>query len=109
MQKLIIQLLLRYKVLQVITLKNTFFKTSLLAKKVKLSPELIRLNYEKLSPIKNPAILSYKDKDLLYLWFFNKDASQSLLYSIKLYAQKRMASIFLRPPLNRFMSSKEKN
>jgi len=73
MQKLIVRLLLKYQILQVIGAKETFFKTSLLAKKVKLSPELIKLNYEKLSPIKNPAILSYKDEDLLYLWFLNRD------------------------------------
>lgn len=67
-----IQLLLKYDVLKVISMQESFFKVSTLTKKVKLSPELIRLNYEKLSPIVNPTILSYKEESVIYLWFLKQ-------------------------------------
>ncbi len=72
MHKLIIQLLLKYDVLKVIPMQESFFKVSSLTKKVKLSPELIQLNYAKLSPIANPTILSYKEDNVIYLWFVQK-------------------------------------
>ena len=72
MHKLIIQLLLKYDVLKVIPMQESFFKASSLTKKVRLSPELIQLNYEKLSPIADPTILSYKEENVIYLWFVQK-------------------------------------
>lgn len=72
MHKLMIQLLRKYGILKVISMQESFFKVSALTKKVKLSPELIQLNYEKLSPVENPTILSYKEENLIYLWFVKK-------------------------------------
>ncbi|ADN08322.1 hypothetical protein [Sulfurimonas autotrophica] len=72
MHKSIIQLLLKYDILKVIPMQESFFQVSTLTKKVRLSPELIQLNYEKLSPIVNPAILSYKEENVIYLWFLKK-------------------------------------
>lgn len=75
MRKVIVKLLLKYDILKIIPMRESFFKISVLAKKIKLSPELIRLNYEKLSPIKNPTILHYRQDDVLYLWFLKKQPS----------------------------------
>lgn len=72
MHKFIVELLLKYDILKVIEMKDSFFRVSKLTKKVKLSPELIQLNYEKLSPIANPNIIGYKEKDIIYLWFIKK-------------------------------------
>lgn len=72
MHKLIVQLLFKYEILKVIPAQESFFEISLLNKKVKLSPELIQLNYAKLSPISNPEIISYKEKNTIYLWFLKK-------------------------------------
>ena len=72
MYKLIIRLLLKYGILKILSAQESFFKVSVLAKKVKLSPELIQLNYTKLSPIANPDIISYKEDNTIYLWFLKK-------------------------------------
>ncbi len=72
MHKLIIQLLLKHDILKVVPMQESFFKASVFTKKVKLSPELIQLNYAKLSPIADPAIISYKEESVIYLWFFKK-------------------------------------
>ena len=72
MNKLIVQLLFKYEILKVIPAQESFFEVSLLNKKIKLSPELIQLNYAKLSPIPDPEIISYKEKNTIYLWFLKK-------------------------------------
>jgi hypothetical protein len=72
MHKLITQLLLQYDILKVIPMQESFFKVSTLTQKVKLSPELVQLNYEKLSPLANPTILSHKEESSIYLWFVKK-------------------------------------
>ena len=72
MHKSLIQLLVKYGMLEIIPMQEGFFKLSTLTKNVKLSPELLQLNYAKLSPIANPAIVSYKEENSVYLWFFQK-------------------------------------
>ena len=100
MHKLIIQLLLKYDVLKVIPMQESFFKASLLTKKVKLSQELIQLNYTKISPIANPTILSYKEESTIYLWFVKKQQLNEQIIipeSFLLYKalQKRGEGVFV--------------
>ena len=100
MHKFIIQILLKYDILKVIPMQESFFKVSILTKKIKLSPELIQLNYAKLSPIANPAIISYKEENAIYLWFFKKqELEQKILIpeSFLIYKalQKKHDAIFI--------------
>jgi len=72
MHKFLIELLLKYDFLEIVPMQGSFFKASILKQKVKLSPELLQLNYEKLSPIANPIILSYMQEDTIYIWFLKE-------------------------------------
>lgn len=48
-----------------------FFKTGF-EKKIKLSNELIKLNYNRHSPYKNPSFIFLMQQHTLYIWFFKK-------------------------------------
>lgn len=73
MRKTITELLLKYDILQIVSMEESFFMHSTLAKDVKLSAELIQLNFVKLSPVPNPVVISYKEGEELYLWFVKQE------------------------------------
>ena len=73
MRKTIIKLLQKHDILQIVSMQESFFMHSTLAKDIKLSAELIELNFVKRSPIQNPIVLSYKEDADLYLWFVKQD------------------------------------
>ncbi len=49
--------------------EDTFFKNVEIPKNVNLTPELIKINYQHLSPFPSGDVLYYKTKKSLYLWF----------------------------------------
>ena len=56
----------------VLPMQESFFFHFTLPKHIKLTKELITLNYKKFSPLKNPLILSVLIKEELYIWFSKK-------------------------------------
>jgi len=64
-----LELLLKYGVAEIVPMQKSYFHVAILPKKIKFSKELIRLNYEKLSPFDNAYILTYLEDKRLYLWF----------------------------------------
>jgi hypothetical protein len=55
--------------INIIPTEDTFFKAVEIPKNVELSPELVKINYQHLSPFTTGDILFFKTKNLLYLWF----------------------------------------
>ncbi len=53
----------------IIPTEDTFFKNVEIPKNVKLTPELVKINYQHLSPFPSGDIVFYKTKKSLYLWF----------------------------------------
>lgn len=64
-----LELLVKYKIARIIPMQESFFHAATLPKNIKLSQELVTLNYEKLSPFSQPLIITYMDDKELYLWF----------------------------------------
>ncbi len=55
--------------INLIPAEDTFFKNVEIPKNVKLTPELVKINYQHLSPFPSGDIIFYKTKKFLYLWF----------------------------------------
>jgi len=55
--------------INLIPAEDTFFKSVEIPKNVKLTPELVKINYQHLSPFPSGDIIFYKTKKFLYLWF----------------------------------------
>ncbi len=53
----------------IIPSEDTFFKSVEVPKNIKLTPELVKINYQHLSPFPSGDIIFYKTKNLIYLWF----------------------------------------
>jgi len=64
-----LELFLKYKIAKIVPMQESFFYASSLPKNIKLSQELVALNYEKLSPFSNPLIITYLQEKELYIWF----------------------------------------
>ena len=59
----------RWGIVQILPRRDLFFESRPIPPGVRLSSELIRINYAKLSPVPHPRIISYRFGDRLYLWF----------------------------------------
>jgi len=55
--------------INLIPAEDTFFKNVEIPKNVKLTPELVKINYQHLSPFPSGDVIFYKTKKFLYLWF----------------------------------------
>jgi len=71
--------LIKYDFLFIIPFEETYFYTTLLPKKVKFSREILKLNYLKFSPYQETYITHILQKNLLYLWFYEKKRTQKIL------------------------------
>lgn len=64
------RLLKKYRLITVLPFEDTFFYTLKLPKKVRLTKELIELNYAKFSPFSHPNSLAVYSNDQIYIWFY---------------------------------------
>ena len=71
--------LLKYRIATILPFEESSFHKATLAPNLKLSKELITLNFSKLSPFKNPCILKKQEKETLYLWFYKEKKSEPIL------------------------------
>lgn len=65
-----INLLLKYNFIDVLPLNKTYYYISNIPANIKLTDELLHLNYSKFSPYKNSKILSKSLNEKLMLWFY---------------------------------------
>ena len=73
-----LELFLKYKIAKIVPMQESFFHVSILPKNIKLSKEIIALNYEKLSPFSAPFIVTYKEQKELYIWFLKIKKSEEI-------------------------------
>ena len=66
------RVLSKYNLITVLPFIDTFFHSAQLQKKVKLSKELLKINYLKYSPFINPNIMTVTSDEQLMLWFYSK-------------------------------------
>ena len=64
------RLLKKYKLITVLPFEDTFFYTLKLPKKVRLTKELIELNYAKYSPFAHPNSLAAYHSNHISIWFY---------------------------------------
>jgi cell division protein FtsB len=67
------------RIIQIVPLSSLFFESKPLPTGLKLSKEVIGINYAKLSPVRDPRILFYRSERMLYLWFLPADRKVSLI------------------------------
>lgn len=60
----------KYGFITILPFQETYFFPTNLPKKVKLSKEIVDLNYLKYSPFKNPTVLTYSEDTQLLIWFY---------------------------------------
>lgn len=88
------------KFLQILPLEESFFFQVTFQKKVKLSDELIALNYKKHAPYKNPFLKTVIEEKHLYIWFYEKERNAKLLIPeaylfFHLFKEKNPNTLFL--------------
>ena len=66
-------ILTRYQIVSFIPMVKTVFSSASIPSQIKLSGELVRINYSKLSSIKNPEIIYCIENNQINLWFFEKN------------------------------------
>lgn len=66
------RILSKYNFITVLPFQETFLHASTLHKNVKLSKELLRLNYLKYSPFTNPNIITFTQEKSIILWFYKQ-------------------------------------
>ena len=71
--------LFKYRIATILPFEQSSFHSATLAPKLKLSKELITLNFSKLSPFRDPQILSKQDKETLYLWFYKEKRREPIV------------------------------
>jgi len=87
LMRYIIEYLLSKKIIKLLKIENSFFLYKHLDKRLKLTKEVIYLNYYKESPysINNSTIITIMNKNNLYLWFTKKSNNYYLPETLILY------------------------
>ena len=67
------------KFINILPLEDSFFFKVKFEKKVKLTDELIALNYKKNAPYKNPLFTTLMEEQNLYIWFYEKKLNTKLI------------------------------
>jgi len=57
----------------ILPMEKSFFFQTTFSKKIKLTDDLIQLNYNRYSPLKNQMNIYRLEEDKLYLWFYTED------------------------------------
>ena len=76
---MIAPLLQKYHYLDIVPFEKSIYHTAPLPKKVKLTPQLLKLNYAKFAPFKNPNIISFPKENYLSLWFYKEEYNAPIL------------------------------
>ena len=63
---------LRKDIITILPMELTFHFSIKISEYIKMTDELMRLNYSHYSPYPNPEIISYYDGTLLHLWFYKR-------------------------------------
>ncbi len=86
--------LLQYNFITILPFEETFFHALTLPKKIKLSKELLKINYLKYSPRKNINIIGHVHKKHLMLWFYTKNITSPIIVpeSFLLYKELKKRS-----------------
>lgn len=95
-----IHFLQKYNIVSIVPMRESIYKYLRLPKKIKLSRELLQINYAKYSPFVSPQIISYQNRDDLLLWFIKKKSfTQPILlpeeFLIYKALQKEQDTIFI--------------
>jgi len=73
------RVLSKYNLITVLPFEDTFFHATQLQKKVKLSKDLLKINYLKYSPFTNPNIITITHEQQLMLWFYTKEVNTPII------------------------------
>lgn len=100
-----------FRLFQVVPIENTYFLPVKIAKKVKLSPAMVHLNYLSRSPFSNASIIYVRRKEDLYLWFSRQDNPSSqimipeayLLYLTQADDLKEGIIVFRKPACTAYL------
>lgn len=65
--------------MELLPIEESFFLKTIFKKKVKLSSQLISLNYNRYAPYKNPLSIFQLEKNNLYIWFYQKEISSKII------------------------------
>ncbi len=72
-------ILLKYNLVTILPFEDTFFYTTTLPKNIKLSKELLKINYLKYSPYTYANIIGYTQDKHLFLWFYQKEIQTPII------------------------------
>jgi len=84
------KILLKYNIITVIPFNETFFHAVTLPQKIKLTKQLLFLNYAKYSPFKNPNIINLASDKHLMLWFYKEKIDTSIVIPESYLAYKAL-------------------
>jgi len=73
------KILSKYNIITVVPFEETFFYTTELPKNIKFSQDLIKFNYLKYSPYKNPSILNIVQDKKLLIWYQKEKVNSSIV------------------------------
>lgn len=74
-----IKTLKKFHLLGVVSCDDTSYLNVVLPEKVKLTNELVRLNYDKYSPFISPKFVTFPEKSYLMLWFMRSKNDASII------------------------------
>lgn len=67
------------KLIDTLKVEDSFFYKVKFEKKVKLTDELIALNYKKHAPFKNPSLVTLMEEQSLYIWFYEHELNSNVV------------------------------
>ena len=71
--------LFKYRIATILPFEQSSFHNAHLTPKLKLSKELITLNFSKFAPFNNPYILKKQEKETLYIWFYKEKKTEPIV------------------------------
>jgi len=88
------------KFIYILPIEESFFFKVKFQKKVKLTDELVNLNYKKNAPYKNPFFIKLMENQDLYIWFYEQSNNSKLIipesYLLTEYYKERNPNALLR-------------
>ena len=73
------RILSKYNLITILPFQDTYFHASALHKNIKLSNDLLRLNYLKHSPFTNPNIITFTQEKSLMIWFYKQEVNTTIV------------------------------
>jgi len=84
------KILSKYNFITILPFEDTFYYVAPLLKKINFSKELLRLNYVKYAPYKNPNIVSLTQNSSLMLWFYKVSIDTTVIVPESYLAYKEL-------------------